>query len=51
MKKYLNIKVFCMVTAGFAAIVALTVGNISAFLGWLSASIYALNDYWSEDCM
>jgi hypothetical protein len=51
MKKYLNIKVFCMVTAGFAAVVALTVGNISAFLGWLSASIYALNDYWSEDCM
>jgi len=51
MKKYLNIKTFCVVTAGLAAIVALTVGNISAFLGWLSASIYALADYWREDCM
>lgn len=49
MKKYLNIKVFCMVTAGLAAIVALTVGNISAFLGWLSAFIYALGNALREE--
>lgn len=51
MKKYLNIKTLAVVTAAAAMIMALVVGNISAFLGWFSAFTYALSDYWGGDCV
>ena len=51
MKKYLNIKSLCVVTSIAAAITALMVGNLSAFLGWFSAFIYAFIDLYRKDCL
>lgn len=48
MKKYLNINTFCVVTMGLAMVTSLIVGNVSAFLGWLTAFIYALKEMYSE---
>ena len=49
MKKYLNIKTFAVITAAAAMIMALVVGNISAFLGWFCAFIYSLGNALREE--
>lgn len=49
MKKYLNIKTLCAITSAAVAIATLTVGNISAFLGWFWLTIYAIKDMYREE--
>lgn len=48
LKKLLNIKVIALLTAALAMIMALTVGNISAFLGWMTVTFYSIREVFPE---
>lgn len=48
-KEWFTVKKLVVICAATTTVVALTYGNISAFLGWLWATIYAIQDVYRED--
>lgn len=48
LKKLLDIKVIALLSAVLAMSAALTVGNISAFLGWLTVTFYSIREVFPE---
>ena len=49
MKEWFTIKKLVFFCAAMTTVVALTYGNISAFLGWIWVTIYAVQDVYRED--
>ena len=48
-KEWFTIKKLVVFFAASATVVALTCGNISAFLGWIWVTIYAIQDVYRGD--
>jgi hypothetical protein len=48
-KEWFTLKKFVAICSATTTVVALTCGNVPAFLGWLWATIYAIQDVYRED--
>jgi hypothetical protein len=48
-KEWFTIKKFVALCAATTTVVALTYGNVPAFLGWMWVTIYAIQDVYRED--
>ena len=48
-KEWLTLKKFVVICAAITTVIALGSGNMSAFLGWLWVTIYAIQDVYRKD--
>jgi len=48
-KEWFTVKKLVFFCAATTTVVALTCGNVSAFLGWIWVTIYAIQDLYRED--
>jgi len=48
-KEWFTIKKLVVFFAATTTVVALTYGNVPAFLGWMWVTIYAIQDVYRED--